>query len=143
MPGLRFQCAGADFFGIEPGIPEHAFLYDDGDDRCNQCKNAGRDRRLIGAVENGQQGLFPDRQAGDEQDPRQDQGGHILHPLMAVGMVRIRGLFRHPDADNDNQAPDHIRGRVHGVADHRSGMPHHSRDEFKPCQQQVYDNAHS
>ena len=45
-------------------------------------------------------------------------------------------------ADDDDQAPHHVRGRMHGVADHRAGTPRHAGDEFERRQQQIDDDAH-
>ena len=74
VPGIGHEGRGADFLGVDSGVPEHAFFGDDGDDGRSQGQFAGNGEVQVAAAHDVPKTLNANRGAGESQHDGQHDG---------------------------------------------------------------------
>ena len=104
-----------------PGIPVHDLLHRDGHQRRDE---RGKTRHGLSPAAGADHVHRPpaDQNAGHRKQDSENDRRHALKALMSVGVFPIRCAAGELHADDDDEAAEHIRGRVHCVADHGPGV---------------------
>ena len=141
VPGIGHEGRGADFLGVDSGVPEHAFFGDDGDDGRSQGQFAGNGEVQVAAAHDVPKTLNANRGAGESQHDGQHDGGHAFEAVMPVWMIPVRGFARHLDANHDDDGADDVRRGMDGIGNHGAGVGDDSRNQFECGQNDIQCHA--
>ena len=141
VPCAGHQGGRVELAGEEHRIAVHALLGDDGHDGGDQREKPGDNSAAGVTADNALQRVQADPGAGGGQNDGQDDGGHALHALVAVGVVLVGGAAGQAHAHNDDDAAEHVGSRVHGVADHGGGFADDAGKQLEDHEDRVADDA--
>ena len=141
VPGVRHESGGVNPVCGPFGVPEHALLDQDRDNGGNQGQQARhRQGGAVGGKELVQASVAnPDAGAG--QHHREQDGGHRLHPFVAVPVVAVRLPTGDANPDHDDEGREHVGTGVDGVGHHGAGVGDQAGGQLKDGKNQVDVNG--
>ena len=130
---------GVDALGQIPVKQVHPEFHRNGSDQ-HQCRRQSEADR--GGVENLIHRGFHQLHADDHDQCRHTQAAQVFRPGVTVGVIRVGGLIRHPEADKGDDGTGGVGQVVHSVGGdgNRPGEGAHQKLEGK--QQHVAHDAH-
>ena len=140
MPGIRHQRTGVNLSGTDSCILIHGFFHQNRD----KGRHKGQHPRHCQGIHITACNLSYRRssyaQAGSGKNSGQYYSRHTLQSLMPIGMVFIGISPGYSDSYDNHYGTEHIRCRMNGIGNHRTGMCDHTGRKLKHCQYKVgYD----